>query len=523
MKLNPTEQCLSLVLQTLETDISPEVKSDSGRRAVQILSATLSDVLKRHQNPSLELLRSCIDSGRLLEAEIEHRIKLSDGECTLVPDKASFEDLANIYSQMTDRIHNLCKKLSLSRSKIPDAGALLRRAAQWEAEYPLEQSKLPAKLFAKDAPATKELTTSSTPPVKEVVDEYLKSIHGPLELTQFKEVVGGFGKETYFADLTYPSGTVEEIVIRKSQAVPVITHRGFLLEREFSILRSLSKTGYLAPVPIDLAYNSPGGTFYTMNRLPGKVLASSFLDEKKMEFAEHTIVQLAELLAQLHSIPLGSFRDFFEEQDELEALNETIEDSYRRNLKGWREYVNRVEHLPSPYIVWLFDWLENNIPDDKRPAVLTHGDFSVHNILAENGKITGVLDWESAEFGAPEQDIAYIQPFIAEYVDWDKFLGYYYAAGGQAIKPKNMTFCLAFGVLRFFVAGTRASFNLQTGANRDIRYIMMELGIANKFMEIGLKYAKDAEAAAAEKQHSFKTPAIVNTTPLPSAFGTAAT
>ena len=59
-----------------------------------------------------------------------------------------------------------------------------------------------------------------------------------------------------------------------------------------------------------------------------------------------------------------------------------------------------------PIIALGLKWMEDNCPDPARP-VLVHGDYRMGNLLAEPGKLTGVLDWELAHFGDRHEDLAF--------------------------------------------------------------------------------------------------------------------
>jgi aminoglycoside phosphotransferase (APT) family kinase protein len=61
---------------------------------------------------------------------------------------------------------------------------------------------------------------------------------------------------------------------------------------------------------------------------------------------------------------------------------------------------------------------------------LSHGGFKIRNIIREGDEVTGVLDWECSDFGAPELDLAYIQPTVSAHMDWNRFVEHYYAYGG---------------------------------------------------------------------------------------------
>lgn len=144
------------------------------------------------------------------------------------------------------------------------------------------------------------------------------------------------------------------------------------------------------------------------------------------------------------------------------------------------------EHLPSPFLTYMLDWLETHVPQDTRRPVLVHGDFNVHNVLAQDGRITGVLDWECSNFGAPEQDLAYVQPIISKHIAWDKFVAHYRACGGPAIDERTFNYYMAFSAMRVSVAFNKGVRSLQVGMSRDIRFAVVELGLTPEFMNIAL-------------------------------------
>jgi len=126
--------------------------------------------------------------------------------------------------------------------------------------------------------------------------------------------------------------------------------------------------------------------------------------------------------------------------------------------------------------------------------VLTHGDFNFHNIMVDGDDITGVLDWECADFGAPEQDIVYVQQLVTRHMSWEKFLQHYAKSGGKPIKSTNFPFCQAYSVLRTMIAFNRATLTNQLGSNRDIRFMMVTFGINAAFMQMGLTYTAPIES-----------------------------
>ncbi|OCK77133.1 kinase-like protein [Lepidopterella palustris CBS 459.81] len=487
MKINQTSQTLSLVLHALETTVAPDLTNPTALGALELIKPALNDLLKR-QGPSVPLLRKCIEEGEALYHEIQkHLDGAAAGPKRPYSTVGNFDTLATQYDELTEKIDALCNRLTAIESNNPSALALIRRAAEWELSYYTTLQQIHARPFG-DEPGTSSDDSAAPPLTKEFFENFLIKARGhALEVTKFTANPGSFGKQTYFATVKHADGFIEDLVIRKCDPAPIMLHSSFLLDQEFDLLKAVSATGYPAPKPLDLALNLPGvdGTFFTMSKISGK-LPGSFLEGHQAKIGEDIWLQLAERLAQLHSIPMSNFEELIKKYDEEGAIDDTVQSRYHRNLRGWRDYVTRIEHLPSPFITYLFSWLERNVPEDGRKPVLTHGDFNIHNVLFEDGKLTGVLDWECSDFGAPEQDLAYIQPHVSRHMEWQKFVDHYKASGGQEIDMRFMPFTLAYSVLRTMLGGVRATRNLQVGHNRDLRYIMVELGFAPAFMQMGL-------------------------------------
>ncbi|OCK74033.1 kinase-like protein [Lepidopterella palustris CBS 459.81] len=484
MKIHPSAQGISLAIRALDSTITPKLTDKAALAAAEVVRHVLTDLLKR-QGPAIKLLQELIAEGKALEAEILEAAEKKANSDGIVNDKTDFESLAEEHEQLTIRIVELCSHLSSTDDH--RAPALLRRAAEWEHAYYAKIPAVQAPLYGDDE--TSEGSISAPPLSKEYLEKFLISERGELEVSSFAPMTGGHGKQTYLCDVVYADGKKEELVVRKMDPAPIVLRSMYLVEQEYFFLKCLSKTDYPCPKPFDLARktDSVDGSFFTMSKMPGSG-ASMFLKTGEKNFSEKMLLQLAELLAKLHATPIETFAEYFEVYEEPAALKETVEERYTRSIKGWEKYVKDVEHLPSPYMTWIFDWLNRNIPKDTRRPVPTHGDFSVHNVLVEGDDITAVLDWECADFGSPELDLAYCQPLVSQAMPWEKFVARYLESGGQEIREENFAFCQAYSVLRVMLAFNRATYNLQSSLNQDIRFHMVELGYQSVFMGMGLTY-----------------------------------
>lgn len=63
---------------------------------------------------------------------------------------------------------------------------------------------------------------------------------------------------------------------------------------------------------------------------------------------------------------------------------------------------------PRPALEYILAWLDRNAPPAPAKPVLVHGDFRTGNYLVEDGRLTGILDWEFAHWGDPDEDLGWI-------------------------------------------------------------------------------------------------------------------
>jgi aminoglycoside phosphotransferase (APT) family kinase protein len=500
MKINSSDQYLKLIIRSLETIVIPDLKSKSATGIAEIICAVLLELRKR-EGPAPASLMACIKEGELLESLLNENLG-EEGKVPAVDQPASiaepgdelrsFSAMIERHALLTERLTSLSDRVAMRRriNDIPDAeidfgGKWLRRVAEWEMGFYERQALLAV------GPSSPALAERREPLSREFLQRFLNEQRHEgspyITVSSFEPLLGGYGKQTYLCRTIDQTGSEAEFVVRKTDPLDHMKFGFSAIEQEFHLLRSLSKTDFPSPRPEYLGSHLSGvdGSFFTMPRIAGQV-AGTFLGGVSEGHSQQMYLQLAELMATLHRMPIETFADYINAHGDPAVLSANVGDCYRLNLEAWRRYVDENEFLPSPYLSWLFDWLDHHVPRDSRKPVLVHGDFNVHNILASHGAVTGVLDWECAGFGAPEQDLAYVRPHIAKHIDWDTFVARYHACGGPQLNQDAMQFCLVYSAIRVNLGGNRLTYNLQRGTNWDIRYAMVDLGFSQAFMQMGL-------------------------------------
>jgi hypothetical protein len=96
-----------------------------------------------------------------------------------------------------------------------------------------------------------------------------------------------------------------------------------------------------------------------------------------------------------------------------------------------------------------------------------HGDIGFHNVLVDNGRITGILDWELARFGHPAEDLGYCRTTVSRMMAYDDFRQAYEAAGGPHIDPRTHDFYTLLQLCRFVVYEVRGRGLFEFGATQD--------------------------------------------------------
>ena len=494
MRITDNATYLRVALHTLQGKIAPELTSGDGQAAAAMIGQVLGELLKR-ETASPALLAEQVAAGQALAGRLA-AFAAANGIALPAPDDAAAHDgtgftaYAAQHDALTARIAALADALANGREALPaGAGealsALLLDVAQWDQHYPLTQRDM---AVPEGVPVA---IPAGAPLDRALLEEFLQSVHpdgDAVSVLDFQPISGGFGKQTFRALLREGNGGERALIVRKSDPVPMVRKGAFLIEHEFHLLRDLHATG-LFPLaePLWLAKDCPrvDADFYVMQALPGAV-PSSFLGAASATIPEGIILQLAEHMARLHRMDIARLSGFLDRFESPALATDTIESCYRRQIAEWKDYYHQAGHLPAPFVTYLLDWLARNVPADQRRPVLVHGDFNIHNLLAQDGRITGILDWECSMFGAPEQDLAYVRPIISQHIDWQRFLAHYRASGGPEVNAAAMDFTMAFSAMRLCVVFNKGVRNLQDRAHQDIRYAVIDLGLTPEFMKQAL-------------------------------------
>ncbi|MFO1067501.1 MAG: phosphotransferase family protein [Geminicoccaceae bacterium] len=209
------------------------------------------------------------------------------------------------------------------------------------------------------------------------------------------------------------AGTLR-LVLRTSSPSGVAVSWG--RAEEFAILRVAHGAGVLAPEPLALCTDEAviGRTFYLMRRLPGEARGAKLVrDPAVLAQGEALVTEVGRQMARLHRVtPPVADLGFMPHPGPEPGLARVAE--YRRHLDGM--------DAAEPVLEWALSWLARRAPPN--PEVrLIHGDFRTGNFLVHEGRLGGVLDWEFAAFGSPEEDLGWMLARCWRFGAWAREAG----------------------------------------------------------------------------------------------------
>jgi len=182
--------------------------------------------------------------------------------------------------------------------------------------------------------------------------------------------------------------------------------------REFTIISALSPTGVPVPRPVGLCTDEAvnGQPFYVMEFVEGAILRDRAQAEATFDEATRAIIgeRLAETLAALHAVDVEA----------AGLAGFARHDGYvERQLRRWRTQYEqmRVEGVDHGGLVEAVgDRLAASIPAQQRVTVV-HGDYRLDNtVLAEDGSVRAILDWEISTLGDPLADVGLLLDYWTE-------------------------------------------------------------------------------------------------------------
>ena len=171
------------------------------------------------------------------------------------------------------------------------------------------------------------------------------------------------------------------------------------MDREHRILTGLAGAGARVPQPL-AACDDPdvtGAPFYVMEHVDGVILTKVKAAEELAPAARATAARsLVQTLTELQAVDLDAagLADF-----------KRPESLASRQLRRWTRQWHASKTAELPVVEQVAERLADQMPEE-RESVLVHGDYRLDNaVLAADGEVKAVLDWELCTVGDPLADV----------------------------------------------------------------------------------------------------------------------
>lgn len=131
-----------------------------------------------------------------------------------------------------------------------------------------------------------------------------------------------------------------------------------------------------------------GEQFMIMDFLPGAML--------HLVFGQDSCIVLGKMHAALHNVNPNQLNKSMITEG-FGGQQYSIEGKFGLLLKATERF---------PWLKKIVVWLIENRPSECENPSICHGDFHEGNLLAKDGKVTGILDWSQCRIGDPVMDVA---------------------------------------------------------------------------------------------------------------------
>jgi aminoglycoside phosphotransferase (APT) family kinase protein len=288
-------------------------------------------------------------------------------------------------------------------------------------------------------------------------------------LTEPELLAGGAIQENWGFRARFVGGPLagdHELVLRTDAATGIASSLGRI--EEFAVLQEVFAAGVCVPEPLWACPDASviGKPFFVMRRVAGtaqgrQITADSALEPVLPALAARLGQQLARIQTIRPPCPELGFLPPIEAE---------------RHIAAFRTYLDH-HPQPRPVLEWAIRWLETHAPEPL-PPVLCHRDFRTGNYMLEGGELTGILDWEFAGWGDPDEDIGWFCCKGWRFARLDReaggiapraaFYRAYEAASGRRLDPDRVRFWEVLANVRWAVIALQQSDRYLVGGARDL-------------------------------------------------------
>ncbi|MDT4781366.1 Phosphotransferase enzyme family protein [compost metagenome] len=224
--------------------------------------------------------------------------------------------------------------------------------------------------------------------------------------------------------------------------------------QEFAVLGAAHRAGVKVPEPLWLCRDDAllGRDFFIMQALAGTASGFRLTGDRSLDDARPQLCrELGANLARLHRIQPS--------EASLDFLPPPASEPIQHAIDQCRGFLDEIPGC-YPALEWGLRWCEVHKPRE-RPANLIHRDYRTGNYMVDQGRLTGVLDWEFTGWGDAREDLGWFTARCWRFARHDReaggmgeledFLGGYREVAGWAPTAAELVYWQVLAHLRWAV------------------------------------------------------------------------
>lgn len=277
-----------------------------------------------------------------------------------------------------------------------------------------------------------------------------------------------------------------QFVLRRAPSAEWLAGRALDMGGEAAVIRTARAGGVIAPeVVVELTEADHFGIGFIMACVPGTAEPETVLSSPP-ELAD----EIAQAMARIHALDPAAL-DFLPVLTPADGV-ERLADQFVA-AGGDR-----------PLIALGLAWLRANLPAPG-PLCVVHGDLRIGNVMAHDGHLSGVLDWELAHLGDGHEDLAYgcmtvwrfgrLDKLGLGLTDLPRLVRAYEAAGGEAFDPVRFRFWLVYRTVWWALGCLSMGQAWRSGADRSLERVVVARRAAEQELDLLLLLEGDAPKA----------------------------
>ena len=227
------------------------------------------------------------------------------------------------------------------------------------------------------------------------VTAWLASEVGLTPPLSFEPIAGGASNLTFVV-----ADTADRRVVLRRPPTGHVLASAHDMTREHRVISALAPTPVPVPPALGICTDATvnGADFYVMDFVDGSVVFDR-ADAMTVDVAVRPVMarSIVDTLADLHSL----------DPDDVGLGDLGRRDGYcARQLRRWQRQIDEGSDRDLPLVLELHDRLEASIPAQQGVGIV-HGDYRLDNcIMAADGTVAAVLDWELCTLGDVLIDVA---------------------------------------------------------------------------------------------------------------------